>query len=60
VDVDAAESYVHRIGRTARAGARGIALSLCSAEERPRLTRIERLIRRRVPVLDPRASGRGA
>lgn len=44
------ESYVHRIGRTARAGAAGVAISFCSAEERPRLRNIERLIRRRVPV----------
>ena len=40
------ESYVHRIGRTARAGAEGIAVSLCSPEERDRLRAIEKLIRR--------------
>jgi ATP-dependent RNA helicase RhlE len=45
-----AESYVHRIGRTARAGTSGVAISLCSHEERPLLVRIERLIGRRVPV----------
>lgn len=39
-----AEAYVHRIGRTGRAGARGIAISLCSKEERPYLQEIERLI----------------
>jgi ATP-dependent RNA helicase RhlE len=39
------ETYVHRIGRTARAGARGTAISFCSAEERPYLKDIERLIR---------------
>jgi ATP-dependent RNA helicase RhlE len=44
------ESYVHRIGRTARAGADGTALSFCSAEERPYLRDIERLIQMRVPV----------
>ena len=45
-----AENYVHRIGRTARAGANGIALSLCCAEEREVLQRIEKLIRRRLVV----------
>ena len=44
------ESYVHRIGRTGRAGARGAALSFCDAEEQPYLRSIERLIKRRVPV----------
>jgi ATP-dependent RNA helicase RhlE len=46
------ETYVHRIGRTARAGASGAALSFCSREEREHLTRIERLIGRRVPVVE--------
>ncbi len=52
------ESYVHRIGRTARAGESGSAISFCSAEERPLLQRIERVIRRRVPVIgeEPRRS----
>jgi ATP-dependent RNA helicase RhlE len=45
-----AESYVHRIGRTARAGATGTAYSLCSVEERDVLRRIEKLIQRRLPV----------
>lgn len=40
------ESYVHRIGRTARAGATGIAISLCDHTERPLLRDIERLIGR--------------
>lgn len=44
------ESYVHRIGRTARAGAGGIALSFCAIEERMLLRDIEKLIRMRLPV----------
>ena len=44
------DNYVHRIGRTARAGASGIAISFCSSEERGRLTAIERLIRKRLEV----------
>jgi ATP-dependent RNA helicase RhlE len=44
------ESYVHRIGRTARAGAAGVALSLCDGSERGQLRAIERLIRRPLPV----------
>jgi ATP-dependent RNA helicase RhlE len=43
------ESYVHRIGRTARAGAEGIAISLCGSEERPLLRDIERLTRQTIP-----------
>ena len=46
------ESYVHRIGRTARAGAEGIAISFCDREERAFLRDIERLTRQRVPVQD--------
>jgi ATP-dependent RNA helicase RhlE len=45
------ESYVHRIGRTARAGAEGVALSFCDHEERAYLRDIERLIRRSIPVV---------
>jgi ATP-dependent RNA helicase RhlE len=44
------ESYVHRIGRTARAGAEGIAISFCNAEERAYLKDIEKLTRTSVPV----------
>ncbi len=60
-----AEAYVHRIGRTARAGAAGKAMSFCCEEEGPKLQRIERLIRRRVPVihtpaLPPSPQGNGA
>ncbi|WNG15424.1 DEAD/DEAH box helicase [Cystobacter fuscus] len=46
------ETYVHRIGRTGRAGAAGIALSFCDSEERAYLKDIERTIRRRVPVVE--------
>jgi superfamily II DNA/RNA helicase len=48
------ESYVHRIGRTARAGAEGIAISFCDGEERAYLRDIEKLIRMRVPATDSR------
>jgi ATP-dependent RNA helicase RhlE len=44
------ETYVHRIGRTARAGASGIAVSFCDHAERPHLKAIERLIRRTITV----------
>jgi ATP-dependent RNA helicase RhlE len=44
------ESYVHRIGRTARAGAAGIAISFCAAPERLYLRDIERLLKRTVPI----------
>jgi len=46
------ESYVHRIGRTARAGASGIAISFCAHDERGNLRDIERCIRQAVPVFD--------
>jgi ATP-dependent RNA helicase RhlE len=49
------ESYVHRIGRTARAGAGGVAISFCDAEERPYLRSIEALIRQQLPVQDRRS-----
>jgi ATP-dependent RNA helicase RhlE len=45
------ESYVHRIGRTARAGGAGIALSFCDASERGMLRDIERVIRMKIDVL---------
>jgi len=48
------ESYVHRIGRTARAGADGIAISFCDHEERAFLRDIERLIRTAIPATDRR------
>jgi ATP-dependent RNA helicase RhlE len=45
-----AETYVHRIGRTARAGASGSAISFCSAEDRAYLRDIERLLGEAVPT----------
>jgi ATP-dependent RNA helicase RhlE len=47
-----AESYVHRVGRTARAGAEGIALSFCDPSERAYLRNIERLTKRPISVID--------
>jgi ATP-dependent RNA helicase RhlE len=44
-----ASSYVHRVGRTARAGSAGIALSFCDATELTSLTAIEKLIRHELP-----------
>jgi ATP-dependent RNA helicase RhlE len=44
------ESYVHRIGRTGRAGAMGKAISFCGSDERGLLSDIERFIKRRLPV----------
>ena len=44
------ESYIHRIGRTARAGESGAAISFVTAEERGQLKAIERLIRKTIPV----------
>ena len=59
-----AEDYVHRIGRTGRAGAEGEAVSLVSAEERPLMAAIERLINRKVESrtvagFEPGAANRG-
>ncbi len=48
------EAYVHRIGRTARAGAAGIAISLCADDERSLLRDIEKLTRQNIPSLDRR------
>ncbi len=45
------ESYVHRIGRTARAGAAGVSLSFCDQEERAYLRDIEKIIRRKIPLM---------
>jgi ATP-dependent RNA helicase RhlE len=44
------DQYVHRIGRTARAGADGIAISYCADDEKPYLRDIERLIRQKITV----------
>ena len=48
------ESYVHRIGRTARAGAAGVAISFCDHEEMAYLRDIQRLIRMDIPSTDKR------
>ena len=45
------ETYVHRIGRTARAGAEGQAISFCSAHERHSLIAIERMIHQQIPIV---------
>lgn len=46
------ESYVHRIGRTARAGTRGIAYSFAAADERHYVHEIEKIIKKSIPILD--------
>ncbi|MEP9352008.1 DEAD/DEAH box helicase [Xanthobacter sp. KR7-65] len=51
------ESYVHRIGRTARAGREGIAISFCDHEERAFLRSIEKLIKLQIPASDRRGAG---
>ena len=45
------ETYVHRIGRTGRAGHEGIAISFCESEERPYLKDIQKLIGKNIPVI---------
>ncbi|RIK85124.1 MAG: ATP-dependent helicase [Hyphomicrobiales bacterium] len=47
---DEAESYVHRIGRTGRNGADGIAVTLCDPSEAAKLRQVERIIRMKLPV----------
>ena len=56
------EIYVHRIGRTGRAGKEGVSVSFCSADEKSYVTNIEKLIHKNIPVeadhpypLDPKA-----
>jgi ATP-dependent RNA helicase RhlE len=56
---DVPEAYVHRIGRTARAGAGGEAISLCDNGERQLLRQIERLTRQTLPFTDRRTAGGG-
>ena len=51
------EAYVHRIGRTARAGAGGMAVSLCDDSERGMLRAIEKLTRQILPFVDRRVAG---
>jgi ATP-dependent RNA helicase RhlE len=46
------ETYVHRIGRTGRAGSSGIALSFCNAEERAYLKDINKLISQKIPAME--------
>ena len=52
---EVAEAYVHRIGRTARAGASGQAISLCDNDERQLLRQIEKLTRQTLPFTDRRS-----
>jgi ATP-dependent RNA helicase RhlE len=53
---EVAESYVHRIGRTARAGAAGTAISLCDGAEQALLRNIEKVIRLKLPAVDRRSA----
>jgi len=45
------EAYVHRIGRTGRAGAKGIAISFCDGHERDLLRQIQKLTGKQIPVV---------
>lgn len=46
------ETYVHRIGRTGRAGSGGVALSFCDVDEKPYLKDIQKLISKKIPVIE--------
>ncbi|MBL9018770.1 MAG: C-terminal helicase domain-containing protein, partial [Myxococcales bacterium] len=46
------ETYVHRIGRTARAGASGMAITFCDTDERPDLRNVEKLTRQAIPIVE--------
>ena len=46
------ETYVHRIGRTGRAGASGLSISLCDIDERPYLKDIEKLVNKKIDVIN--------
>ena len=52
-----AENYVHRIGRTGRAGASGTAITFCASEEKSQLRSIETLIKMRLTILDNKELG---
>ncbi len=52
---DVPETYVHRIGRTARAGAAGIAISFCDRADKASLREIEKLTRRSLTIIDDRS-----
>jgi ATP-dependent RNA helicase RhlE len=56
---DDAENYVHRIGRTGRNGATGIAITLCDGPEKSKLRDVERLIRQTLPTTGDFGSGEG-
>ncbi|EKY27337.1 DEAD/DEAH box helicase [Clostridium celatum] len=49
---DVAETYVHRIGRTGRAGASGVAITFCDEEEKAMFRSIEKIIGKSIPVLE--------
>jgi len=55
-----AETYVHRIGRTGRASAKGTAISFCDSEEREYLRTIEKIIGKKIPVVEEHAFLDGA